>query len=120
MKKHWQSFEVQTDMKHITYVNYHGKLGDSRCHPDDTFDLGTGIKVAYERALQAAEAEEKQPFVPAMEEKYYVPAPTIRCKYTMRLWINSTRDQFLLEKGLVFRSRQDAILTANRMLATLK
>jgi hypothetical protein len=93
-----------------------GKFGVARCSPDDKFDFFTGAKLALDRL------EEKcKPYAWLKDRMtYYYPAPyrDILCNYEM--YQNTEFDKRMISRGLVYKTKEEAIEAAEKMLAVLK
>ena len=95
------------------------KKGVARCHPDDTFDFYTGAKIALERLEEA-----EKPYGWLKEGvTYYVPAVTA-CNddslYSEYTYCNYLFDKRNMEHGIVFKTKEEAIECAKKMLAVIK
>ena len=62
----------------------------------------------------------KLPWKPKMEEKYYVPNIFDWDYYKYYLWFNDKRDEEIYKRGLVFRTKEEAIEMSKKMLAMAK
>lgn len=92
------------------------KKGVARCHPDDAFDFYIGAKLALER-LERAEKTYAwlKPGV-----RYYFPEPTISDLYTSVTYTADEWDKRVMERGIVFQTKEEAIECAKKMLAVVK
>ena len=92
------------------------KVGVARCSPGDEFDIFVGAKLAIER----------------LEEKckpygwltygigYYYPSLTRKTLYDNLKYNGDEFDERLKNRGLIFRTREEAVEMAKKMLAVLK
>lgn len=62
----------------------------------------------------------KFPWKPAKMETYYVPCVSEVCRCDHFTWFDDSNDHFRLRHGLVFRTREEAVELARRMLAVAK
>lgn len=63
---------------------------------------------------------DKEPWKPEMEESYHYPAPYSECKYIYSTWMNDPFDLRLLSRNMVFRTEEEAIAMADKMLEVAK
>lgn len=92
------------------------KEGVARCHPDDDFDFYVGAKLALERL---EEAEKPYGWL-GRGTRYYVPKPTYSDYYDWREYHNNEADDRYKQRGLIFKTREEAIECAKKMLAAIK
>lgn len=88
--------------------------GDARCHPNDTFNIKTGVKIAAERMIEAF----KKPLHPQNDDAYYYigdygPEPRIckdefvdRLNDAMRNCFNNKAVALEHETGIRWRKEQ--------------
>jgi hypothetical protein len=90
--------------------------GVAKCSPEDEFNIFTGAKIALDRLEKIA-----NPY-PWLKNgmKYYLPAPWSRFLYDMYQYNNDEVDKRFISRGLVFKTREEAIEAAKKMLAVLK
>lgn len=92
------------------------KVGIAKCSPEDEFDIFTGARLALDRL-------EKQCKPYAWLKRgvcYYHPevqSKTLVCDYP---YIGDNFDERAKERGLVFKTKEEAIAAAKKMLAALK
>lgn len=92
------------------------KEGVARCHPDDDFDFYIGAKIALER-LEDAE----KPYGWLKEGmRYYVPEILYRKLYDNYVYGADDGDKLYIERGVVFRTKEEAIACAKKILAAVK
>ena len=93
-----------------------GKFGIARCSPEDEFDIFVGAKLALERL-------EKQ-FKPyawlKKGVKYYYPCVGLDDLYDCCTYTNDLYHKRMINRGIVFRTRDEAIEAAKKMLAVVK
>ena len=92
------------------------KNGFARCHPDDTFDFYVGAKLALERL----EEVEKPYGWLNVGKKYYFPAPGVDNLYNYAIYTANGWDKRIMERGIVFKTPEEAIECARKMLAAVK
>jgi Lar family restriction alleviation protein len=92
------------------------KVGIAKCSPEDEFDIFTGAKIALDRLEKIS-----NPY-PWLKKglKYYLPAPWSRFLYDMYRYNNDEVDKRFISRGLVFKTREEAIEVAKKMLAVIK
>jgi hypothetical protein len=92
------------------------KYGIAKCLPEDEFDLFIGAKLALERL------EEKcKPYAWLKSEvRYYVPNLIDDDLFMCRVYTNTECDVRLKNLGLCFKTKEEAIEAAEKMLAVLK
>ena len=93
-----------------------GKRGEAHCHPDDKFDFYVGAKLALERL---EEAEKPYGWL-KKGVRYYFPVPSISDLYNSVTYTADDWDKIIVERGLVFRTKEEAIACAKKMLAAVK
>lgn len=116
--------EVQKMDEHaIIYVDgnkvvaYCGdKEGVARCHPDDDFDFYVGAKLALERL---EEAEKPYGWL-KRGVVYYIPSVTPATLYESHKYDTDRWDERFMKRGIVFRTKEEAIACAKKMLAAVK
>ena len=62
----------------------------------------------------------KLPWKPAVYDEYYYPIPSDRDLWESRLWIGDNYDNSRFSRGLVFKTKEEAIEMAKKMLAVVK
>ena len=62
----------------------------------------------------------KLPWKPKMEEKYYIPSIFDWDFYKYNFWLNDECDEKYYKRGLVFKTKEEAIKMSKRMLAMAK
>ena len=99
-----------------TIAKMGGKVGVAVCSPEDEFNIFTGAKIALDRL-----EEECKPYGWLKEGAcYYRPVITANEMYTCTTYDNDEIDKRMISRGLVFRTREEAIEAAEKMLAALK
>lgn len=92
------------------------KVGVARCHPDDKFDFYTGAKLALERLEEA-----ENPYAWLKERvEYYIPDVTDNDLYEIYSYEGDGWDRMYMERGIVFKTKEEAIECAKKMLAAVK
>ena len=93
-----------------------GKVGIAKCSPEDEFDIFIGVKLAIDRL-----EKECKPYIWLKEGmSYYRPDINIDTMYTYSTYYNDDTDKRLMSRGLVFKTKEEAIEAAKKMLAALK
>ena len=92
------------------------KVGIARCLPKDEFDIFTGARLAIDRL------EEKcKPYAWLKEGMiYYYPYVSNTDLYTSCEYVNDEYDKKMISRGLVFRTKEEAIKVAKKMLEVVK
>ena len=62
----------------------------------------------------------KLPWKPAVYDEYYYPIPSDRDLWESRLWIGDNYDNSRFSRGLVCKTKEEAIDMAKKMLAVVK
>ena len=62
----------------------------------------------------------KLPWKPKMDEKYYIPSIFDWDFYKYNFWFNDECDEKYYKRGLVFKTKEEAIDMAKKMLAVVK
>jgi len=92
------------------------KRGVARCHPDDDFDFYVGAKLALERLEEA-----EKPYAWLKDGvEYYVSSVVHSSLYGPRIYNADKWDKRYMERGIVFRTKEEAIACAKKMLAVVK
>ena len=92
------------------------KRGEARCSPEDKFDIFVGAKLALERL-----EEECKPYSWLKEGvTYYYPCVGMNDLYDNCAYTNSYYDKRLMNRGLVFKTKKEAVDVAKKMLAAVK
>ena len=108
---------VYVDGNKVIAVNLEtGKEGIARCHPDDTFDFFVGAKLALERL---EEAEKPYAWL-KLGASYYVPRPTVSDLNNAVTYTADDYDKRVMKRGIVFRTKEEAVECARKMLAAIK
>lgn len=92
------------------------KISEAKCSPEDEFDIFVGAKLALERL------EEKcKPYAWLKEGvMYYFPDCNRDVLYDNCIYREDGFDKKLKNRGLVFKTKEEAIEAAKKMLAVLK
>ena len=92
------------------------ETGIAKCSPEDEFDIFVGARLALERL------EEKcKPYAWLKEAiGYYHPSLTSDKLWACEKYTGSSFDEKLIKRGLVFRTREEAIEAAKKMLTAIK
>lgn len=92
------------------------KVGIAKCSPEDDFDIFTGVRLAIDRL------EEKcKPYSWLKEGMgYYRPDINSDRMYIYTTYYNDGNDKRLMNRGLVFKTAEEAINCAKKMLEVVK
>jgi hypothetical protein len=93
-----------------------GKTGVARCHPDDAFDFFVGAKIALERL---EEADKPYSWLES-GTRYYTPDITARSLYVEHAYATDIWDKRYMERDIVFKTPEEAIACAKKMLEVVK
>jgi hypothetical protein len=108
---------VYIDGNKVIAVNLEtGKNGIARCHPDDAFDFYIGAKLALERL----EEIEKPYGWLKKGTKYYVPDTIDKELFQIYVYDASDWAKRSMERGIVFKTPEEAIACAKKMLEVAK
>lgn len=72
------------------------------------------------RLLNGSLTLHKLPWKPAVYDEYYYPIPSDRDLWESRLWIGDNYDNSRFSRGLVCKTKEEAIDMAKKMLAVVK
>lgn len=92
------------------------KEGVARCHPDDKFDLMTGAKLALERLEEAM----RIPKWLKEGTQYYMASISAEEMYHPLKFYGDEHDKRYIARGLAFRTPEEAIEAAKKMLKALE
>lgn len=109
--------DIYIDGNKVVAVNLEtGKEGVTRCHPDDEFNFYTGAKIALVRL-----EESETPFGWLKEGvTYYVPQLTFVDLFDSYVYDADNLDKRNMKRGIVFKTKEEAIKCAKKMLATIE
>lgn len=114
MKETGILINIVTDGKE-TRVRYKDKVGIAKCHPEDKFNIFVGAKLALERL-----EEQCKPYAWLKEGAYYhSPSPIARSLSETYVYKGDSLDKRMIERGLAFKTKKEAIAAAKKMLAVL-
>lgn len=99
-----------------TIAKMGGGDGVAKCAPEDEFNIFTGAKIALDRL---EEAWKSYSWI-KLYKPYYVPAPAKAALFDCFRYANDAVDKRYINRGLVFRTKEEAIEAAKKMLAALK
>lgn len=92
------------------------KVGIARCSPEDEFDIFTGVRLAIDRL-----EKECKPYSWLKKGvKYYVPLLTGVSLFDWYIYNSGVDDKIMINRGLVFKTREEAIECAKKMLEVVK
>ena len=92
------------------------KVGIAKCSPEDDFDIFVGAKLALERL-----EEECKPYSWLKKGVvYYFPTPTKSNLFDYYPYADDATDRRYISRGLVFKTKEEAVEAAKKMLAVMK
>lgn len=62
----------------------------------------------------------KLPWKPEKDEDYFIPDITRMCNYSIRVWNDEANDEHLYQKGIVFKTAEEAIEISKKILQEVK
>lgn len=96
------------------------KMGDKKgvamCSPEDVFNIFTGARIAIDKL----EGTSNRYSWLKLGMTYYFPAPWKHSLVDSFTYDGGESDKMFISRGLVFRTKEEAIEAANKMLAVLK
>ena len=92
------------------------KYGAARCSPEDKFDIFVGAKLALERLEKQCKPYAWLKY----SAPYYIPSASEEGLCRTRYYNNDAIDDRMKERGLVFKTEEEAIEAAKKMLAVVK
>lgn len=108
---------IYIDGNKVIAVNLEtGKQGTARCHPDDDFDFFVGAKIALERL---EESENPYAWV-KVGTTYYTPSIFREELYGAFTYDVDNWDKRAMERGIAFKTKEEAISCAKKMLTAVK
>jgi hypothetical protein len=111
MGKTVMRIEIISDGKNVRAI-LGQKVAIAKCSPEDEFDLFIGAKLALERL------EEKCSPYPWLKDDimYYIPDLHRDSLYRLTEYNHTEYDERMKKRGLVFRTKKEAIEAAKKML----
>lgn len=99
-----------------TIAKKDGNVGIAKCSPEDEFDIFTGARIAIDRL------EEKYKSYSWLKigVKYYYPRVDFNNLCGDYEYINDDTDKRMISRGLAFKTREEAINCAKKMLEVVK
>lgn len=92
------------------------KIGIAKCSPKDEFDFFIGAKLALDRL-----EKECKPYAwLTLGEKYYYPSLNKDEMYDYAIYNNCFYDEILIKHGVVFKTKEEAVTVAKKMLEVVK
>lgn len=98
------------------YINYHGQL----CKVTYKDNLEEDVCYSPDKIERVLSGELKPIWEPKLGETYYVPSITMEDKYIALTWTETEGDKRNQERGAVFKTKEEAIEMANKMLNFIK
>ncbi|WP_288763436.1 hypothetical protein [uncultured Mitsuokella sp.] len=75
---------------------------------------------AVSDSIKAAVTDAKEKMRPKNGETYYVPHPFSKSMYSSQEWAGDSIDRRVEERGLMFKTKEEAIEAAKKMLEVVK
>jgi hypothetical protein len=92
------------------------KVGIAKCSPEDEFDIFTGVRLAIDRLEKKC-----KPYSWLKEGvMYYFPNVLKDNLYDYYHYDNDATDKVMISRGLVFKTKEEAINCAKKMLEVVK
>lgn len=88
--------------------------GVAKCNECDKFDFMVGVNIAMERALEKYNKNNTDDI--EMCEHYFVPDIMGKTLYAEAIWFNDDDDKNMRRRGLVYKTKEEAIARAKEML----
>ena len=88
--------------------------GVARCDECDKFDFVVGANIAMERALENYNKSNTDDI--EMCDHYFVPDIVGKNLYAEAIWFNDDEDKNMKKRGLVYKTKEEAIARAKEML----
>lgn len=92
------------------------KVGVAKCSPEDEFDIFTGAKLAIERLEEKCNPYSWLKY----GVRYYVPSFIENNFCTSYTYRDDPTDKNIKERGLIFKTEEEAIKCAKKMLKVVK
>ena len=93
-----------------------GKVGIAKCSPEDEFDIFTGVRLAIDRLEEKCRPYSWLKY----GDRYYVPSFIDDNFYASYTYRDDPIDINIKERGLVFKTKEEAIECAKKMLKVVK
>lgn len=88
--------------------------GIAKCNECDKFDFMVGANIAMERALENYNKSNTDDI--EMCDHYFVPDIMGKNLYAEAIWFNDDEDKNMKKRGLVYKTKEEAIARAKEML----
>ena len=115
-----ESFKITSDTQG-DYQNYY-RFTENNCleMSDDGVEWGMTVTLTLRGILMGDIRIVKLPWKPKMDEKYYIPSIFDCDFYKYNFWLNDEHDEKFYKRGLVFKTKEEAIEMSKKMLAIAK
>ena len=115
-----ESFKITSDTQG-DYQNYY-RFTENNCleMSDDGVEWGMTVTLTLRGILMGDIRIVKLPWKPKMDEKYYIPSIFDWDFYKYNFWLNDEHDEKFYKRGLVFKTKEEAIEMSKKMLAMVK
>jgi len=104
-----KKYAVIVEGNTVTVTDDEGNIGVAKCSPEDEFNLSTGISLAIDRLK----------WKPSSGEIFFTVDFTTEDNILKYIWSGTYDDEAYYKKGLVFKTRKEAIKTAKKMLEVI-
>ncbi len=110
-----------TDDTHANYPRYYRFTENVGVEAsDDGVKWGMTKAGALECLLMGYIRIAKLPWKPARNDTYYYPTPSGRELWECTIWVDSKYDCMKLSRGLVYKTKGEAVAAAEKMLAVVQ
>ena len=115
-----EAFKI-TDDTHDDCQRYHRFTKNAGIEiSDDGVEWKTAGTVILKFLLMGDVRIVKLSWKPAMHDEYYYPSPSNRDLWGCGIWTGSDNDIRRLKHGLVFKTKEEAVAAAEKMLAVVQ
>lgn len=115
-----ESFKIVNDTQY-DYKNYYRFTESAGIEiSDDGFKWEMATAAMLKCLLMGDVRIAKLPWIPARNDTYYYPTPSGRELWEHTIWVDSKYDGMKLSRGLVYKTKGEAIVAAEKMLAALQ
>ena len=105
-----KKYEVIVNGNTVTVKDDKGNEGIAKCSSEDEFNLSTGISLAISRFK----------WKPSFGEEYYTICSEYKNPIYNHIWTDDANDSCLYERGLVFKTKEEAKRAFKIMLDSIK
>lgn len=105
-----KKYEVIVSGNTVIVKDDKGNEGIAKCSPEDDFNLSIGISLAISRLR----------WKPSYDEKYFTIDFSKTTTVKLCWWVDDSFDNNCYERGLVFKTKEEAAKVAKTMLDSIK